>query len=117
MAPDIEARDLDGTSFKLSDYRGRVTVLVFWASWCGPCMAMVPDERKLVDRMKNQPFVLIGVNGDPRLNDAKRVVAEKSMVWRSFWNGTNGPAGPISRAWNVRGWPTVYILDGKGVIR
>jgi len=39
------------------------------------------------------------------------------MVWRSFWNGTNGPAGPISRAWNVRSWPTIYALDGKGVIR
>ena len=117
MAPDIKAKDLDGASFKLSDYRGRVTVLVFWASWCGPCMAMVPDERKLVDRMKNRPFVLIGVNGDPRLNDAKRAVAKESMVWRSFWNGTNGPAGPISHAWNVRGWPTIYVLDGKGVIR
>jgi thiol-disulfide isomerase/thioredoxin len=117
MAPDIEAKDLDGASFKLSDYRGRVTVLVFWASWCGPCMAMVPDERRLVDRMKNQSFVLIGVNGDPRLDDAKRAVAKESMVWRSFWNGTNGPVGPISHAWNVRGWPTIYVLDGKGVIR
>ncbi|MGB7769468.1 MAG: TlpA disulfide reductase family protein [Verrucomicrobiia bacterium] len=117
MAPDIEAKDLDGTSFKLSDYRGRVTVLVFWASWCGPCMAMVPDERRLVDRMKNQSFVLIGVNGDPKLDDAKRAVAKESMVWRSFWNGTNGPAGPISHAWNVRVWPTIYVLDGKGVIR
>ena len=117
MAPDLDAKDLDGASFKLSDYHGRVTVLVFWASWCGPCMAMVPDERKLVDRMKNQSFVLIGVNGDPKLDDAKRAVAKESMVWRSFWNGTNGPAGPISHAWNVRGWPTIYVLDGKGVIR
>jgi thiol-disulfide isomerase/thioredoxin len=117
MAPDIEAKDLDGTSFKLSDYRGRVTVLVFWASWCGPCMAMGPDERRLVDRMKNQSFVLIGVNSDPSLNDAKRAVAKESMGWRSFWNGTDGPTGPISHAWNVRSWPTIYVLDGKGVIR
>lgn len=117
MAPDIEANDLDGASFKLSDYRGRVTVLIFWASWCGPCMAMVPDERKLVDRMKNQPFVLIGVNGDSKLDNAKRAVVKESMVWRSFWNGTNGSAGPISHAWNVRSWPTIYVLDGKGVIR
>jgi thiol-disulfide isomerase/thioredoxin len=117
LAPDIEAKDLYGASFKLSDYRGRVTVLVFWACWCGPCMAMVPDERRLVDLMKNKPFVLIGVNGDPRLNDAKRAVAKESIVWRSFWNGTNGPAGPISHAWDVRSWPTIYVLDAKGVIR
>jgi len=42
-------------------------VLVFWANWCGPRMEMVSEERKLVERMKNQSFVWIGVNGDPRL--------------------------------------------------
>ena len=117
MAPDIEGKDLEGATFKLSDYRGRVIALVFWASWCGPCMEMVPDERRLMDRLKNQPFVLIGMNGDPKLSDAKRAVAKESMVWRSFWDGTNSPAGPISHAWNVHGWPTIYVLDGKGVIR
>lgn len=80
-------------------------------------MAMVPDERKLVDRMKNQPFVLIGVNRDPQLVDAKRPVAKESMIWRSFWDGTNSPAGPISHAWKVHGWPTLYGLDGKGVVQ
>jgi thiol-disulfide isomerase/thioredoxin len=117
MAPDIEGKDLEGATFKLSDYRGRVTALIFWASWCGPCIEMVPDERRLVDRLKNQPFVLIGMNGDPKLSDAKRAVAKESMVWRSFWDGTNSSAGPISHAWNVHGWPTIYVLDGKGVIR
>ena len=42
---------------------------------------------------------------------------EKNISWRSFWNGPNGPGGPISTKWNVRGWPTIYVLDNKGVIR
>jgi alkyl hydroperoxide reductase subunit AhpC len=44
-------------------------------------------------------------------------MAKEGITWRSFWNGPEGTAGPISRAWNVRAWPTVYVLDHKGVIR
>jgi thiol-disulfide isomerase/thioredoxin len=117
VAPELEGADLDGVKFKLSDTRGKVTVVVFWASWCGPCMAMVPHERKLVGRLKDKPFVMVGVNGDDDRAKAKEVTAKESMTWRSFWNGDKGPDGPISRAWNVRGWPTVYVLDPAGVIR
>jgi peroxiredoxin len=116
-APDIEAEGVDGKKFKLSDHRGKVTVVVFWAAWCGPCMAMVPHERDLVERMKDRPFVLIGVNGDDSREKAREVMAKQKMTWPSFWNGDKGPDGPLSRAWNVRGWPTVYVLDAKGVIR
>jgi thiol-disulfide isomerase/thioredoxin len=117
VAPDVEGQDLDEVKIKLSDFRGRVTAIVFWATWCGPCMQMVPHERKLVEQMKNQPFVLIGVNGDSDRNQAKQMAATEAMTWRSFWNGPRGKEGPISDAWNVRGWPTVYLLDPKGVIR
>ena len=49
-APEIEGVDLDGKPSKLSDYRGKVVVLVFWGSWCGPCMEQVPHERDLAER-------------------------------------------------------------------
>jgi peroxiredoxin len=116
-APEIEADDLDGTKFKLSDYRGKVVLLVFWASWCSPCMAAVPHERGLVDHFKGRPFALIGVNGDEKTESARKAVEKHRINWRSFSNGKEGPAGPIARAWNVRGWPTVYVIDAKGVIR
>jgi thiol-disulfide isomerase/thioredoxin len=116
-APDIEAESIEGKKFKLSDSRGKITVLSFWASWCGPCMQLVPVERALTERMKGKPFTVIGVNGDGILPDAQRAVAHEKMTWPSFWNGKDGPHGPISSAWNISGWPTVYVLDAGGIIR
>jgi thiol-disulfide isomerase/thioredoxin len=66
QAPDIIGEDLSGARFKLSDYRGKVVLLVFWASWCGPCIASVPHEKELVERFKGRPFAVIGVNADAK---------------------------------------------------
>jgi thiol-disulfide isomerase/thioredoxin len=102
VAPEIEGDDLDGQKLKLSDYRGKVVFLSFWGSWCGPCMAMIPHERKLAGEMAGKPFVLLGVNSDGNRIDAKRAVETKKITWRSFWSGTNGWNGPIPTAWNVK---------------
>jgi len=114
-APEIEGEDMDGRKMKLSDYRGKVVGLVFWGTSCGPCMAMVPDERKLVERMAGKPFALIGINSDTDLAKVKSVMAREKMTWPSFRDG--GAPGPIATAWNIHSWPAVYVLDRKGVIR
>jgi hypothetical protein len=80
-------------------------------------MNLVPVERALAERMKGKPFTLIGVNGDGILPDAQRAVAREKMAWPSFWNGKGGANGSISSAWNISGWPTVYVLDANGIIR
>ena len=77
---------------------------------------MYPHERSLVKRLADEPFALIGVNSDKDLEALKVVLKKENITWRSFWNG-GSTKGPISRAWNVRGWPTIYVLDHKGVIR
>lgn len=117
VAPDIEGEDLDGTKMKLSDFRGKVVMVSFWASWCGPCMAMVPLERRLSERMAGKPFALVGVNADANRADGRRAAEKEKVTWRSFWSGTNGSNGSIPAAWNVKGWPTVYVLDAEGTIR
>ena len=117
VAPEIEGEGVDGKQFKLSDSRGKITVLSFWASWCVPCMQLVPAEHALAERLKDQPFTFIGVNGDAILPDAKRAMAHEQMTWPSFWNGKGGSEGPISSAWNVHGWPTVYVIDANGILR
>jgi hypothetical protein len=70
-----------------------------------------------VKRLQNSPFALIGVNSDTDLENLKTALEEEKITWRSFWNGPKGTRGPISEAWQVRGWPTIYVLDGEGVIR
>jgi hypothetical protein len=76
---------------------------------------MYPHERSLVKKLEGKPFALLGVNSDPDRNALKEVLDKEEITWRSFWNG--GTNGPISSAWKVQGWPTLYLIDHKGIIR
>ncbi len=78
---------------------------------------MFPHERSLVERLKDAPFALVGVNSDADLVEQKPKLKEERITWRSFWNGPEGTSGPISSAWNVSGWPTLYLIDHEGKIR
>ena len=78
---------------------------------------MYPHERSLVKRLANKPFALIGVNSDKDKKKLKVRMKEENITWRSFWNGPQGTGGPISKAWGVRGWPTIYVIDAEGIIR
>jgi len=78
---------------------------------------MYPHERSLVKKLANKPFALIGVNSDTDREKLKETLKEEEITWRSFWNGPQGTSGPISKRWNVRGWPTMYIIDHEGIIR
>ena len=78
---------------------------------------MYPHERSLVEKYEDAPFAIVGVNSDPNLAQLEKVREKENITWRSFWNGSDGSRGPISSAWDVHGWPTLYILDAKGVIR
>jgi hypothetical protein len=80
---------------------------------------MFPHERSLVKELASKPFALIGVNSDPDLEKLKEMNAKEQISWRSFWDGPGpeGTRGPIAKAWNVQGWPTIYLLDPSGKIR
>jgi thiol-disulfide isomerase/thioredoxin len=116
-APDISGEDTDGSKFKLSDYKGKVVMLSFWGTWCGPCMALVPHEREIATHFKDKKFALIGVNSDVDKAKLKSAMDREKITWRSFWCGPKGLEGEIPSSWNVNGWPTIYVLDHQGVIR
>jgi len=77
---------------------------------------MYPHERSLVKRLENKPFALLGVNSDRDRDELKEVIKKEQITWRSWWDG-GSTSGPIATKWNVTGWPTIYVLDHKGVIR
>ena len=78
---------------------------------------MYSHERSLVNQLSDRPFELIGVNSDKDLEMARSAVKENKLPWRSFWNGEKGTQGPISVKWNIERWPTLYVIDAKGIIR
>lgn len=76
---------------------------------------MIPHERSLVKQFGPQGFSLVGVNGDPDREAVVEFVRKNEMSWPSFWQ--EGANGPISKRFNQRSWPTLYLLDRHGVIR
>ncbi len=118
-APEITGEDTDAEPFKLSEYRGKVVYLTFWAEWSESCRAMLPLERSLVERMQGKPFVLLGVNGDSDVDKLRELMKRENITWRSWCDGGGSAStpGPIARQFKVSVWPTIYLVDQHGVIR
>jgi|SRR6516165_12196610 len=76
---------------------------------------MYGHERSLVQKMQGKPFALLGVNSDQNREELKKVLEQQNITWRSFWAG--GTNGPIPTQWKIKGWPTIYLIDHKGVVR
>ena len=115
-APDIVGFDLDDTPMKLGDFRGRAVLLNFWATWCHPCMELVPHEVALVKSLRGQPFEIVGVNSDDDVSKARDAVTQTQMTWRSFRDKV-GDEPAISTQWKVVAYPTLYLIDHHGTIR
>ena len=115
-APEIAGVDVDGKPLKLSDYKGKVVVLVFWGSWCGPCMQQVPQERELAERYKGRPFTVLGVDCRDTHEIARKTIQKEKITWPN-WHDGDEAGGPIATLYRVRSYPSMFVLDAKGIIR
>jgi peroxiredoxin/protocatechuate 3,4-dioxygenase beta subunit len=113
-APDFVVKDLDGRDLKLADLRGKYVLLDFWATWCAPCLAEMPNIQAIRDRHANDPrFVVIGVNLDDQPRAAARMVKALNLSWR---HGLDGPDSPVVAAYGATAIPATFLIGPDGSI-
>jgi len=113
FAPKLEGADLEGHKYKLSDYRGKVVVIDFWATWCGPCRRMIPQEKELVARMQGRPFVFLSVSVDESREALAKFLDNDPHPWPDIHDQDR----MLSLEWRVDVFPAFFFIDADGVIR
>jgi thiol-disulfide isomerase/thioredoxin len=113
-APDFSFTSADGDYITLEDLRGKVVVLDFWATWCGPCTSSVPDLRNLHRKyVTNQSFVMIGVSADFDEQVWRDFTAQNKMLWTHYLDKDR----KIQRAFGIHAYPTYLVIDHEGILR
>lgn len=111
-APDFSVRDTTGKTFKLSELRGTPVVLNFWATWCPPCQAELPELQAGSERLAGQ-VAIIGVNQGETPEEVKALADQLGLTFQMPLDETMD----VSRAYSVRSLPTTFFVDRAGVIR
>jgi len=114
-APEIVGKTHDGKTVRLSDFRGKVVLIDFWASWCGPCKEEFPFLVQLHEKLKHKNFTVLAVNVDTEIEDMANFIA-KQKVKPSFPIIVD-PEGKIAERYKLKGMPTTVMVDKQGNIR
>lgn len=107
------ALGMDGKEINLEKLRGKVVLIDFWASWCGPCMAEVPHMKELYEKYKADGFEIIGVNLDESMDVLKTTVEKHGMKWLHHFDGAN-PEGGWAGKYGISAIPTMWLIDKQG---
>lgn len=115
IAPDFSSTDLNGKKIKLSDYRGKYTLVDFWASWCAPCREESPTLVRLYKEYKAKGFEILSISIDKNTTFWKNAMRHDGYSWDNICD-LNGYAGPIAALYTVTSIPNSFLLDKNGKI-
>ena len=110
-APNFSATDIDSNPISLKDYRGKVVLLDFWTTTCGPCIAEMPNMKKVYDAYKDVGFDVIGVNLDADEANLHEFLKACDLPWRQVFGGQESP---LKKLYHVRGVPSPWLIDKEG---
>ena len=114
-APDFELSGMDGNTVKLSDFRGKVVFLNFWASWCPPCKAEMPAIQKFTSVYPPEQVAILSVNAtnQDNLEDVRTFIAEYGLTFPVLLDID----GSVNRNYQIQALPSSFFIDAKGEIR
>jgi peroxiredoxin len=109
-APEFSLRDMDGKAVSLSDYRGRVVVVEFWASWCEPCRVAIPEMNSIYEKYKDRA-VLLAISVDRDISDVASVIEEEKILYPVLFDDRD-----VNRAYRVSAVPSTFLINKSGRI-
>lgn len=115
MAPNFAVTTLDGQHVSLDDLKGKVVLLDFWATWCGPCRSALPHMKSIARKFQGQPFVVLSVSLDKSEDEWKDFITKNEMTWLHYRDG--GFEGRISKLFGVEAIPHTVTIDADGVLQ
>ncbi|MCB0359095.1 MAG: redoxin family protein, partial [Bdellovibrionales bacterium] len=112
---ELEGQGIGGEAFGWADYRGKVVLVDFWATWCTPCLAEVPNIRDAYDRFHDEGFEVVGVNLDDDAEVVKEFLAAKQLPWKTIISPeAMGFANPNAQRYNISSIPFIALIDPAG---
>ncbi len=115
MAPAFAVDTLDGQHVSLDDLTGKVVLIDFWATWCGPCREALPHMQQIAKKFQGQPLVVLSVSLDSDEQKWKDFVAKNGMTWTHYRDG--GFTGPVATMFAVKAIPQTFTIDADGVLQ
>lgn len=115
MAPNFELPTPEGNKLSLNELRGHIVLLDFWASWCGPCLAEVPNLKVIYEKYHSKGLEILGVSLDEKEAAWKSAIERKALTWHHV-SSLKGWKCPVAKRFKVTGIPRMYIIDPQGKI-
>ncbi|MCP2519892.1 redoxin domain-containing protein [Candidatus Aminicenantes bacterium AC-335-B20] len=115
-AKDFTVTLLNGEKFTLSSQKGKVILVDFWASWCGPCRREIPNLKKYYEEFKDKGFDIIGISLDTDRKALEDFIKEKNIQWKISFTG-KGWDDDTAKLYNVNSIPSFWLVDKKGILR